>query len=81
MPLPSCATRAHISTRVSRSGFHNTIDIRGVEGNVARTPVVHGDENGGGSGKNVGKVQVPKGYSKARRRMVFKMGARQHLPL
>ena len=76
-----CDAHSHFDACVSPTGFHNTIDIRGVEGNVARTPVVHGDENGGGGGKNVGKVQVPKGYSKARRRMVFKMGARQHLPL
>ena len=51
-------------------GFHNKIDIRGEVGNVTRTPL--------GASKNVmGGNHQPN----ARRRMVFRMGGRQHMPL
>ena len=58
-------------------GFHNKIDIRGEVGNVTRTPL--GAKKGGGEKQEgaMGGNHQPK----ARRRMVFRMGGRQHMPL
>ena len=67
----------------STPGFRGTVDIRGVESNVNRTPA--GVIKGGAKGKKAaaaGGENSGNGYQpKARRRMVFKMGARQHIPL
>ena len=66
-------------------GFHNKIDIRGEVGNVCRTPLgAKGASNRNaknGGGENQEGAMGGNHQPKARRRMVFRMGGRQHMPL